>query len=361
MASPQRLTLLRYLALDECLTHGARNHSLRWFKPDLLQAVNAKLAEHVPHVKPIAMRTLEKDLVDMESHYRVIVTRLRDRGRVYYRYASDHDSIHHAVFQSEEAALVQRFMEVMSRFDGMEEWDWWTKARTMLTHRLGLNRTGGRADAPARGLRLAGLGRDDRRWLPVLAKALDARTPVHLSYAPGMGELTERTSFLPCRILEQHHQMLACGNAWDAEGQTWFRLILGLGEVTAVDHVAVEWPETGAPETSGWSAYVDNRMGIEPGVVHDFDASPQPLRVWVEKRLAQTFLKEPMHASQDLRIEQAASGVIFTLHVVPNLSFERFALQWGDRFQVLEPAQLRHAFREQTRSLSSRYAPMFGP
>jgi len=88
---------------------------------------------------------------------------------------------------------------------------------------------------------------------------------------------------------------------------------------------------------------------------------PQTVRVWVEAELARQFLKEPMHPSQDLRVEQSAAGIIFTLQVIPDESFKQFAWQWGLKFQVLEPAELRHAMREESKALADMYAPMFGP
>ena len=75
MASPERNVQLRYIILDACMAQAARDESVVWTKEALLQEVNRQLREDNPSTKPIAMRTLEKDIVDMESTYGLRIIR----------------------------------------------------------------------------------------------------------------------------------------------------------------------------------------------------------------------------------------------------------------------------------------------
>ena len=162
------------------------------------------------------------------------------------------------------------------------------------------------------------------------------------------------------RMVHEPDGVVALGIAWDAEAQSFFYLIVQLDEITSLDAVAVEWPDTSEPEAYNWDIHAANRMALTPGVVSPGEAVV-PVRVWVADRLAQRFLKEPMHGSQDMRIEPSAEGIMFNLSLVPDAQFVRFALQWGSDFQVLEPDDVRHALRLAAREASDRYAPMFGP
>ena len=106
MTAINRLAFLRYIVIDECLVEATRQNETvtdaggvtakLMHKQDLLAAVNARIAEFSEHTKPIAMRTLEKDIVDMETMYGLRIERGRVGGKVHLTYAADSDGIHRA-------------------------------------------------------------------------------------------------------------------------------------------------------------------------------------------------------------------------------------------------------------------------
>ena len=193
-----------------------------------------------------------------------------------------------------------------------------------------------------------------------MVRAAFERTPLQMAFAAGMGDRLERVAYRVDRLVHESDGVVALGTAWDREAQSFFHLIVQLDEITSLDAVAVEWPDTSEPEAYNWKVHSANRMALTPGVVSPGE-TVVPVRVWIADRLAQRFLKEPMHGSQDMRIEPAAEGIIFNLSLVPDAQFVRFALQLGSDFQVLEPDDVRHALRLAAREASDRYAPMFGP
>lgn len=360
MASPERNVQLRYLILDTCLAQAALDTAVVWTKEQLLNKVNEGLLADAPNAKPVAMRTLEKDLVDMETVFGVQIQKGRINGKVHLRYTNADQRIHRAELDGDEAELVHRFLRVMERFEGMPEWDWWLRAKMGLKGQFGLLDGRGKSVSEAC-LKERSMSKDERRWYAVLADALFNGRPLRMAYAPNMGDASERTSFRPERLVHESHGIFALGTAWDHESEAHFHLIVELAEITSLDSVAVEWPEGAEPNSFGWERYVSDRMGVQSGVVQNGGESPVQIRVWVAKHLAQRFLKEPMHPSQDMRIEHAADGVIFHAVLVPDATFARYALQWGKDFQVLEPDDLRHALRVETKANADRYAPMFGP
>lgn len=360
MASPERNVQLRYIILDACMAQATREESVVWTKEALLQEVNRQLREDNPATKPIAMRTLEKDIVDMETTYGLNIVRGRIGGKVHFAYAAGSDGMHRANLTDNEGALAHRFMQAMDRFKGSPAWDWWLRSKSALQGQLGL--IGSRLPEAEWKPRIVHppFSKDARRWYEVLVRAAYERTPLRMAFAPGMGDRLERVAFLPDQLIHQEDGVFALGSAWDAEIEAFFHLIVQLDEITSLDAVAVNWPEGLETPEFHWEGYVAGRMAVTPGAVSDEEQSVQ-VRVWVANRLAQRFMKEPMHGSQDMRIEHAAEGVIFNLSLVPDAQFVRFALQWGSEFQVLEPDELRHELRLATRAASDRYAPMFGP
>ena len=364
MASPERYTQWRYLILDDCFHQAACNPSIQWFKEALLQEVNRRLSEMNPSIKPIAMRTLEKDLVDFEALYGTEVLRQREGGRVFYRYASPEESIHKGNLSKGERTALMTVLDSLGRYRDMERWDWWAWAEVLLRGQMGIfPEADSNVSAMDRIQRLT-MSKDAQRWLLTVAESLFSSKPLRIAYAPGLGEQTERISFLPEQLVLQENRLFALGRCWDMEAEDWFGLCLDLNEIVALDDVAVDWPASSSTYRDvhfSWSRYIEHRIKLQPGLVQLKSQSPETVRVWVEADLARQFLKEPMHPSQDLRVEQSASGIIFTLQVIPDESFKQFALQWGRKFQVLEPAELRHAMREESKALADMYAPMFGP
>lgn len=361
MASPERNVQLRYLVIDECLAEAATDDKQVWTKDRLLATINRVMLEDNPNAKPIAMRTLEKDLVDMAAVYGVNILSNRRSGRVHYRYENGQQRIHQGTLQKGEAVTVQRFLQVMERFEGLPEWDWWTQAKMKLKGQFGLF-PGRRRARPVNRIEGMRFSKDERRWYAMLCEAVHGQFPMRMAHAPNLGDDVERMSFIPQKMVHQADGIFTLGTAWDADAETFFHTVVALDEITSLDQVAVEWPLRQRVPDFAWDRYVVQRMGVQSGVISAKESTPPvDVRVWVAQRLAQRFLKEPMHTSQDMRIESAADGLIFNLVVVPDASFKRFALQWGSDFQVLEPDELRHEMRLATKDVSDRYAPMFGP
>ena len=136
MASPERNVQLRYIILDACMAQAARDASVVWTKEALLQEVNRQLREDNPATKPIAMRTLEKDIVDMETLYGLRIERARSAGKVHFAYATGSDGMHRANFSENEVALAYRFFQAMDRFKGAPAWDGWLRSRLALQGQL---------------------------------------------------------------------------------------------------------------------------------------------------------------------------------------------------------------------------------
>ena len=361
MASSERNIQLRYIILDACFAQSAREESVFWTKEALLEEVNRQLLEAHPFTKPIAMRTLEKDIVDMKAIYGVHIESGRRGGKVHYAYADNSDGINKSQLIDNELLIVHQFIQIMDRFRGIPGWDWWLRSKLIMQAQMGMIGSGlSEREWKPRIMEIT-FSKDERRWYESLVEAAFKQTALRLVYAPGMGDQLERVDYLPDQLVQQPVGVFALGSAWDPDIDAFFHLVVKLDEITSLDTVVSDWPEGLKPRPFNWEVYAADRMALTPGVVSASSDVTISVRVWVADQLAQQFLKEPMHGSQDLRVEQSGGGIIFTLYLVPDIQFVRFALQWGDEFQVLEPEDVRHKLRLASRSASDRYAPMFGP
>ncbi|MGY8942248.1 MAG: helix-turn-helix transcriptional regulator [Flavobacteriales bacterium] len=375
MASPSRLTLLRYHILDECFVVKPQDEtqildkSEILYKPDLLEKINAHLKEAVPGVKPIAMRTLEKDIQDMQVIFGVQIMKKSLKKRAYYQYAKPEMTIQSGRLNGSERARLQGAMEILARYRGMPGFEWWSDAESLIRHRFGwlsthhsmkkLVRT---SPATDRGMEVMLSRGKGHQWLKQAVDALLDRRPIRLSMNTPDGRRTERHSLIVEWLVEQRQGWMVCALVWDEEAQESFRMVLELDSITGWDDLLAELPE-GLIESShwNWKMYIANRMELEPGLVVEPIREPDTLRIWFQESVAQGYLTEPFHSSQDMRVEQSGDGIIFQVHLVPDATFIRRMLSHGTAAQVLEPADLREQLAEEVRKMTKSYAKLFGP
>ena len=378
-----RLAFLRYIVIDECLLNkrpllksipldasGVRS-DLPWYKEDLLRAINDRIAAFTPHGKPIAMRTLEKDIVDMQALFGVKINKLSQGRRAHYQYASKGMSIRKVSLSADHAMALQRLfihLESLHYAEG-EEW-WWQAESRMRLHfdfftedsndRNGVrNRIGTVNDSVFESHRWPDAS---QKWLPSLSKSAAKARPVRLAYRLRDDGALEHSTCCIEWLAQEKEEWLVGILAWDEEAQEAFRLLLPIRSIDSMDDVNAHFP-VGFQDLKTWSwpNFASQRMGLIPGVVGPELEDSVPVQIWLEESLAKQFLVDPLHPTQDLRLQRSAGGVIFTINVVVDSTLFSWVLQWGSRAQLLEPAEARHMMRMEVRALSALYDPMFGP
>ena len=377
MPTPNRLALLRYHILDACFTwhqvegdlSDGEPESKRLYKTDLLQRVNLLLKEASPGIKPIAMRTLEKDIADMQVLYGVQIIKHSDRKRAYYVYAEPEMSIGSSTLSAEEQARIQGILNDLSRFRGMAGFEWWTEMEALLRHRFDLiaphKRLGSTRRFSGQSPRMFASRVQEQqalRWLEEVVEALQLNKPVRVSFTSPQTDRSERYSMLVEGIVELHSGWMALALVWDDEAQEDFRLVLPLDCINSWDDVLVDVPQ-GLHDAMpfAWTRYMDQRFELVPGVVMDASEEPVPMRLWFENQTAHRYLSQPFHNSQDLRIERSGNGIVMQASLVPNAPFIEWMLHHGASAQILEPASLREKISNEVQEMAKSYAKMFGP
>ncbi|MDE0980172.1 MAG: WYL domain-containing protein, partial [Flavobacteriales bacterium] len=359
MITPNRLALLRYHILDACFVWGDPTQSdvsvheqpKKVFKPELLERVNALLKEASPGIKPIAMRTLEKDIADMQILYGVQIVKHSDHKRAYYGYSQRGMSIGSGALTAKEQALLQGVLSNLSRFRGAEGFEWWTEMEALLRHRFDLVAPQKKATRKRvlsqniqRRIRPRVQEKSALRWLEGAVSALQLNMPVRVGFTASDAERSERHSMLIENLVEQSVGWLVLALVWDDEAQEAFRLVLPLDSIASWDDVLVDVPE-GLKDAIPfpWSRYIDQRFALVPGVVNDADEKPMAMRLWFENKTAARYLTQPFHTSQDPRIERSGNGIAIHVNLVPNAPFIQWILHHGSAAQILEPAAMREA------------------
>ncbi len=376
MNSNHRLAFLRYIVIDQCLSR-ATNKSAdaddeeTWFKEDLLEAINQRLAEFSVHTKPIAMRTLEKDLVDMQTLFDVKVKKMSRNRRAHYRYERPEMSIRNTALSARQAMALQDLFTHLESFRFVNGQEWWWEAESRLRVHFDLfpedlksriqNRKTNAVDAASV---FEGYHWPDasRKWLPVLSRAAAKASPVRLGYRVRHDAPLSHANCLAEWLTFQREEWMLGTLIWDDEAQDGFRMLLPLKSIESIDDVTAQFPASLQQiKEWSWSKYAARRMGLSAGIIDAKEQSTESVQIWLSENVASRFMVDPIHPSQDMRLQRSGGGVIFTIDLVVDESLLRWVLQWGSEAQLLEPAEARHSLRLKSREVAQLYEPMFGP
>lgn len=381
MTAINRLAFLRYIVIDECLVEATCQNQTAadaegvpgklMHKQDLLGAVNTRIAEFSAHTKPIAMRTLEKDLVDVQKLFGVKILKLSHHRRAHYRYARVGMSIRDAALSAEQALALQQLFKQLELLRLTPGQEWWWEAESRLRVHFDLFPVEVQARSshrPVKSVKGAEVFKEHRwpdagrKWLPALAKVAAKSIPIRLAYRLEHDAPLIHTTCRAEWLTPQQEGWMLGVSAWDEEAEEIFRMLIPLNAIDSLDDVTAKFStELEAAPHWDWPQYAEHRMGLEAGVIESNPKKPEHAQVWLSEGLAKRYLVDPIHPSQDLRLQKAAGGVIFSLNVVVDSSLFRWILQWGSEAQLLEPAEGRHALRTLAQEMAALYEPMFGP
>ena len=139
-------------------------------------------------------------------------------------------------------------------------------------------------------------------------------------------------------------------------------MLLPLKSIESIDDVTAQFPASLQQiKEWSWSKYAARRMGLSAGIIDAKEQSTESVQIWLSENVASRFMVDPIHPTQDMRLQRSGGGVIFTIDLVVDESLLRCVLQWGSEAQLLESAEARHSLRLKSREVAQLYEPMFGP
>jgi hypothetical protein len=365
-----RLALLRYSILDTCFAspEGTPKERLArgkgkdlepggntlMFKEDLLDLVNKRLQEAVPGTKPIAMRTLEKDLVDMQRLYGVKIVKHSLHKRAWYSYASSGMSIRKGRLSSAESARLEGALAVLAKFQDVPDYGWLRGVEGRLRLAFGLVPSAGNASRKGtKGVWLdAGtawpVGEDWERLLAGLAYG---------RWVEVEGEEGSPFAFRPEALSEERGEVIFAGTAVRPEGVE-HRVILPAGAIRSVREAPAE--PGGSPAAGAWS-YPLIELSEGTAVESDPAGETVEMRIWFAGEVLEACGNKPLSAEPTGKPEAASGGHILTFQLVPGGAWERQLWSFGPRAQLLEPMDIRARFAGDVERMRAGYGKLFGP
>ena len=369
-STASRLATLRYAVLDECFARDPNRPAgeplPRHFKQDLLDLVNKRLKEAIPGTKPIAMRTLEKDIQDMQRIFGVKIVRYHEKKRAWYSYAQEGMSIRAGGLTGAEASKLTGALEICNRFAGDEAKSWLPWALALLKH--GFHLEAGSMKPRRNQTESKGwtVGHPQRFPAAALLERVKGGLVLGDWHALRLADQTV-ISFLPEHLHSGLSGDFVCGveRRLGESGEPMLVLrVLDWVDVISVEHLSDADHFKGEHQGRNWASWCAERFDVRAGEWLDFQTWAQgveEVRIWFAQERADQLKSRVWHPSQEARYEKAAEGEILTFRLVVDESLTSAILGEGSKAQLLEPLSLRDELRDLMATWPRAYDAMFGP
>ncbi|WP_281615136.1 WYL domain-containing protein [Flammeovirga sp. SubArs3] len=325
---------IRYNTLDRCFSNSGK----RYFLEDLIEECNKALSELDPNSSGIRKRQIYDDIRFMESEagYKVDLLKEKYGRKTYYRYKNPKFSISNQPINEKEANQLRSALTVLSRFEGLPQFEWVKELKTKLESTFVLE-----SDVEIIGfdsnIDLVGL-----EYLTELFDAIYYKKVIDVKYKPfSDGEIIDFT--IHPYYLKQYN------NRWFLLGQDErFSTItnIALDRIEAVTLIEKNYVEN---LNIDFNEFFEDIIGVTRN-----DAPSILIEFFVEKERADYVKTKPLHGTQKLKQEDDR-GSTFSIDVIPNKELETQIFSFGDALTVLSPASFREKMKERIERLFRAY------
>lgn len=313
-----KLALIRYKTIDECL----RNRGRRWTLEDLIDKVSEALYEYEGIRDGVSKRTIQLDLQTMRSD-KLYNAPIIVQDRKYYTYEDPKFSITQSKLTTADLQKMNEVVGILKHLNGFNHFGEMSEMIAKLENELNRNRPEGRdiiqfeSNPLLKGL----------NWIDPLYKAIAARHAVLIDYRSFRSREPRQGIYYPYLLKEYRNRwFLLCRNKVQRHIIT-----LALDRIESVEELQRE-PFRDAAHVD-FEHYFDHVIGVTTS------ENARPVRIVLEVRrdTLPYILTKPLHASQEVMKELEDGGAIIKIEVVLNFELEREILGFGDRVKVLSP------------------------
>jgi hypothetical protein len=319
--SVNKLALIRYKTIDDCL----RNRYRKWSLDDLIEKVADVLYELEGITTGVSKRTIQSDIQLMRSdklgyNAPIIVT-----DRKYYAYSEPDYSITNAPVNKADVEKMKEIVGVLKQFNEFSYFDEMSDMIARLENNLYRSTHQGRNYIQFENNRLL--------------KGLEHITPIYQAILNKRSLLIEYKSFKAIasqQLICYPYLMKEYRNRWFLIARAKKKKMLF---TLALDRI-IEFQELVKEpfveeEKIDFDHYFDDLIGV----TKTENEKAQRVVLFIDKHNAPYVLTKPLHHSQKV-VKEDENGIIITINVVVNFELEREILGFGECIKVLGPRLL---------------------
>ena len=326
---------LRHKTLDKCFRDTRR----KYFIDDLIKECQNALSEYLGVEDGIKRRQIFNDISYMESEggYSIILDRLKDGKRVYYRYKDINFSILNQPMNVKEEQQLRAAILTLSRFKGMPQFDWVEELAMKLETKLNLKDATSKVIEFDENKYLVG-----KNYISDLYEAILSKQVLNIQYKSFKVDV-------PIEIVFHPYYLKQYNNRWFVFGRNQiYNSIqnLSLDRIITIEEAQIEYIEN---DLVDFSEYFEDIIGVS------IEQSPiQKVVLKVEKSLLPYIQTKPLHESQFIKPFDENYELV-VIKVMPNYELESLILSFGERVEVMEPEAMRWKLKERIKKLSELY------
>jgi len=328
--------IIRYHALDMCFSNPGR----RFFINDLIEACNEALYEYTGISDGVKRRQVFDDITFMESEqgWSIILERLKEGKRVYYRYLDKTFSIKNLGINQAEAEQLKETLNILTRFKGMPQFEWIEEMQIRLEETFKLKGN----IQPSVGFEqnpfLKGLNH-----FTAIFNAIQHEVTLKVKY---QGYKQERTT----EVILHPWYLKQYNNRWFL-----FGLNEGYNSITnyALDRI-IEIEESKIKYIKNIEINFEEYFDDIVGVTIKRDTPTEKVLIKISSEVWPYIESKPLHGSQKIKIKNK-SEVLIELNVQINHELIALLFSYLDSVEVVEPKSLRVRFLAISKILYTKY------
>lgn len=319
--SVNKLALIRYKTIDECL----KNRFRKWTLDDIIEKVASKLYEYEGITSGVSKRTIQADIQLMRSdklgyNAPIVVT-----DRKFYSYSDLAYSITKVPINSGDVEKMKEIVGVLKQFNGFNYFDEMSDMIAKLENNLN------KSTNPSKNLiqfesnhRLRGL-----EYINALYQAILQQKSLLVVYRSFKASQNSQEIYFPYLLKEYRNRWFVMVKA--KKGTQL--LTLALDRIIEFQ----ELPNEPYVEYKGvdFDRYFDDLLGVTKSEKD----RPHKVILKINKQNAPYILTKPLHHSQQI-LKEDQDGLTFRIDVVLNFELEREILGFGECMKVLAPRNL---------------------
>ncbi len=312
--------LIRQKVIDRCLS-SPKDYSIK----DMMIACNKEL-EAIGEYPVTAMNTIRDDLNQISSNYQDAVIVSRRVGRnIYYCYENKDYSIYRIPLKDEEFAQLTQTLSILSKFEGMPQFEWIEDIKSALNIHTSL--------VPIVGFD-ENIDLKGRDYFAVLFSAINNKQVLAITYKNFKRQENQHFIVHPYYLKQYNSRWFLIG----------FSEIINRLSVFAFDRIIeinVERREYIDNLRYDFNEYFDDMIGVSKSN----DAQMEIVELWVSLERWPYIETKPLHGSQRI-IKYDKTGVVIQLNIYVNRELEQLILSFGDDIRVISPQSLKRTIHE---------------
>jgi len=334
--SINKLALIRYRTIDECL----RNRYRKWTLEDLIEKVSDVLCDTEGIRSGVSRRTIQADIQLMRSDKLGYNAPIIVKERKYYTYEDADYSITERPVSDIDLGKMKEIVGLLKHFNGFSYFDEMSDMIARLENNLYKSTHPEASYIQMEGNRLLkGL-----EFITPLYQAILDKTTLQIDYKSFRAIQAQAYTCFPYLLKEYRNRwfLIAAAN-----GRRSLHT-LALDRMIAVRRL----PEQKFVEYGGvaFDRYYDELIGVTRS---EKDRTHKVI-LFVNKENAPYVLTKPIHHSQTL-LREDTEGIIICIDVVLNFELEREILGFGEFMRVLAPRQLVSGIRKRLQRSAEQY------